>query len=284
MPEQLLDPLIEFTKWDLYELLGVEANAEEQSIRKAYRKVALKYHPDKNATQEAVDKFHLLSLTLDTLTSGDLREEYDRLRNSRLEKERRTAALGAERRKLQDDLEARERKAFAASQAQNKRKLEILKMEGIRKRQMFQGQQDSMTKPQSTTKEEQSPAPERTILIKCKRNDIGMSDTAIENILGRFGIVEHLLIKKKDKKACTIVVVFKETRGAETCAEFDFSTSSLSFFKEIKQLDWLKSKATTGNKTEEEPIKEVPQPTSLEDYKNITLLRLRNAEKINSTS
>ena len=63
---------------DLYLLLGVEANADEETIKKAYRKKALQWHPDKNPDKpNAAEMFRKIADALEVLTSVNAREIYD---------------------------------------------------------------------------------------------------------------------------------------------------------------------------------------------------------------
>ena len=66
-------------KRDYYEVLGVEKNADADAIKKAYRKAAIKYHPDKNpGDKEAEEKFKEAAEAYDVLSNDDKRARYDR--------------------------------------------------------------------------------------------------------------------------------------------------------------------------------------------------------------
>ena len=66
-------------KRDYYEVLGVEKGADESAIKKAYRKAALKYHPDKNPdNKEAEEKFKEAAEAYEILSDADKRARYDR--------------------------------------------------------------------------------------------------------------------------------------------------------------------------------------------------------------
>ena len=67
------------SKRDYYEVLGVEKGADESSIKKAYRKIAMKYHPDRNpGNKEAEDKFKEAAEAYEVLSDGDKKARYDR--------------------------------------------------------------------------------------------------------------------------------------------------------------------------------------------------------------
>ena len=66
-------------KRDYYEILGVERGAEADVIKKAYRKIALKFHPDRNPDNpEAEDKFKEAAEAYEVLSDADKRARYDR--------------------------------------------------------------------------------------------------------------------------------------------------------------------------------------------------------------
>ena len=63
---------------DYYKILGVERKASEDDIRKAYRKLAIKFHPDKNNAPEAQEKFKEISAAYEVLSDPEKRETYDK--------------------------------------------------------------------------------------------------------------------------------------------------------------------------------------------------------------
>lgn len=65
-------------KRDYYEVLGVEKNASDAEIKKAYRKLAMKYHPDQNpGDKTAEEKFKEINEAYEVLSDADKKARYD---------------------------------------------------------------------------------------------------------------------------------------------------------------------------------------------------------------
>ena len=74
------------SKRDYYEVLGVDKNADEATIKKAYRQLAKKYHPDMNpGDKEAEKKFKEASEAYAILSDAEKRRQYDQFGHAAFE-------------------------------------------------------------------------------------------------------------------------------------------------------------------------------------------------------
>jgi len=65
------------TKRDYYDILGLDRNAAKKDIKKAYRKLAMKYHPDVSKEKDAEEKFKEISEAYAVLSDDTKRAQYD---------------------------------------------------------------------------------------------------------------------------------------------------------------------------------------------------------------
>src|SRR5581483_5529379 len=65
-------------KRDYYEVLGVERNATSDEVRRAYRKLALQFHPDRNPEAGAAERFKEVTEAYEVLSDPERRAQYDR--------------------------------------------------------------------------------------------------------------------------------------------------------------------------------------------------------------
>jgi len=72
-----LETLVESSKGNYYKTLGVDKKATKQEIKKAFRKLAVQYHPDKNDGPDAEEKFREIAEAYEVLSDDEKRRHYD---------------------------------------------------------------------------------------------------------------------------------------------------------------------------------------------------------------
>lgn len=108
---------VDTSKTDLYEFLSLSAGpaSSPSEIKRAGRKTSLLYHPDKVApTPENLQNFHLLQIAIAVLSDPAEKAKYDQTREAKLRRKAEVEALDERRRKMRDDLEAREKAGTGA--------------------------------------------------------------------------------------------------------------------------------------------------------------------------
>jgi DnaJ family protein C protein 17 len=106
------DDLLKWTTSDVdfYDLLGLSfENYDESGLNRAFRKTALKYHPDKAGKNYDEAKYQLFTKAYEVLKDPAAKEKYDNHRNAKLQKRRADELFEGKRRLMKEDLEARER-------------------------------------------------------------------------------------------------------------------------------------------------------------------------------
>lgn len=105
-----------------YDILGVKNDASSSEIRRAFRKKALKLHPDKNPDRpDAADRFDEVNKAYELLSDAKLKREYDQKLSVELAREAKWAAENADVRAMREKLEARERQADERRRAKRRR-------------------------------------------------------------------------------------------------------------------------------------------------------------------
>jgi len=264
---------------DLYLLLEVESDADDKTIRKAYRKKALSCHPDKNPdNKEAVALFHQLSDALEVLTDVDTRKAYDNVLKAKKAAELRTRALDGKRRKLKDDLEQREKDAKFQEVYDKKSDEEKLAREIARLRKegstQLEEEQEFMKRElakESMNKQAQPSGaqPGRRAKLKVKwtkSDDSPYNRESLEKIFSKYGEVTAVVVNAK--KGGSALVEFEDNVGANMAAKIE-----TGFFGNP-----LKVKSLAGEEEKQDEQSKASQNMG-SDFESIVLRKLRQEEE-----
>ncbi|XP_071084838.1 dnaJ homolog subfamily C member 17-like [Haliotis cracherodii] len=226
---------LDLNKTDLYRLLGVGEDATEKEMVKAYRKTALKCHPDKNPDNpDAANEFQRLSKALEILCDVAARAAYDKTRKAKKAAEERHKVLDSKRKKFKEDLEARER-AFQDQKSDDFRaqrnleaEIERLRKQGSSlleqeqeylKEQLKKDREEAIKNiPKNKNKEEEPPAVSPKLKVtwtaeKTDNSNGGYSHGMLRAMLGKYGEVSALVISGNKKGRA--IVEYKSPRSAD---------------------------------------------------------------------
>ena len=136
---------------DFYELLGITSDTPTQAIDSAYRKAAIKYHPDKVGDDPiAKEKLHLLGIGRQLLSEPTTKAIYDNVRAAQLQRQRQNELFEGRRRQMKDDLEARER---GVKRPRDEDEGEVEKLEREFRRLAQEGRMKRMEREEALRKE-----------------------------------------------------------------------------------------------------------------------------------
>ncbi|XP_017469123.1 PREDICTED: dnaJ homolog subfamily C member 17 [Rhagoletis zephyria] len=275
-----------FSDANLYELLGIELEAEQAEIRKAYRKKALECHPDKNPDNpKAAELFHELSKALEILSDASARSAYDKVLKAKKASELRNKQLDSKRQKFKADLEQRERDALytlfskqpyptapKSDEEVLQDQIERLRREGSKlleeeQRLMREQLLRTVAETQKTKAATSFDSSAHRIKIKWKAekkdpNNGGYTQEKLQNFLKKYGELVALVMSKKTGSA---LVEFQTLDAAEMALAYE-----KGLVENPLQLEWV---TPTTTKAAEKPT------SSSLDYEDLVMRKLRQAEE-----
>ncbi|XP_054270694.1 dnaJ homolog subfamily C member 17-like [Macrosteles quadrilineatus] len=245
-------------KIDLYELLNILPSATIEEVKKAYRKSALKCHPDKNPDNpKAAELFHQLSRALEVLTDASARAAYDKVLNAKKAAVIRNKELDSRRKKLKEDLEARERQADfnrkKEKSAEEKLKTEI---ERLRKEGSKQLEEEIELVRQEVQKEKfgSGSAQADTSLYRLKltwTNHESYNHDNLQKIFSKYGEISALVVSNKKKGSA--LLEFASTDAAVKAQQLE-----KGFMSDPLTVSWLGTPPPSTNTTSASQGRERP--------------------------
>ncbi|KAJ8720255.1 hypothetical protein PYW07_012298 [Mythimna separata] len=263
---------------DLYAVLDVPITATESEIKKAYRKKALKCHPDKNPDDpKAAETFHALSQALEILCDVSARAAYDKVLRAKAAAKLRHQELDSKRQKLKEDLERREREAESgSSNLTDAQKLaaEIERLQREGNRLLIEEQQRMKEEIRKTMNMMSQPVWDSSlnrIKIKWKadKNDSsngGYDENTLRRFLKKYGDIVALIVSPKKKGSA--LVEFANKEASELALELEKGLPENPL-----ELKWVNERPVLTTKKEATG----PSVISDRDYESLVLTKMRQA-------
>ena len=169
--EKLENFLKEINYENLYTILGIEKTDDHARIKKAYKKSARQYHPDKNSQTDTVEIFQKIQKAYEILKNEEGKNAYDNILDRKEMTRQKSENLDVERKKFADDLIRREEEHKVKTRQE--REEYILKKKHFREEKVFEKSNEKFdfasNEPKKKTFEEKLIT--SGIKIKWSRND-----------------------------------------------------------------------------------------------------------------
>ncbi|XP_072031970.1 dnaJ homolog subfamily C member 17-like [Amphiura filiformis] len=265
---------------DLYEVLDLLPNATDSEIKKAYRKKALKCHPDKNPDDpKAPEQWELICKALEILSDEKARVLYDKVFKAKKAAALHNKALEAKRRKIKEDLEAREAsykdETELAKDAARKLEQEIRRLREEGSRTLAREQELMKEQIRAQQQERSEGTAKLKVKWKSKKQDEtngGYSQEYLMQAFQKYGKVCNLLVSSK--KNGSAIVEFESPKAAEWAAKNELG-------KPVNPLkvSWLSEQPQTASQHSSNVTKQNVQPDPHEDFEAMVLQRLQAAQQ-----
>jgi DnaJ family protein C protein 17 len=215
---------------DLYELLGAQPDASDKELQRAFRKQAIRFHPDKNPGVEAAARFHLLTIAIDTLLDASKRQQYDASRKAARQAAEQKAKIEGERRAWIEALETNEREAQTLHSDRKRKRQEeetrqaTLAREGAEMREALAKKRNAQltsqqasaatASTQSTRAEASSIFSSEDCTVKMRFTNDQLSSDDLKALFSKFGYVRELIYRQKQNKVQSALVEYDRIGSA----------------------------------------------------------------------
>ena len=210
-----------------YAVLEVRRESTPAEIKKAYKKKALKYHPDKNPSADAAVIFQRLTKAQEVLLDEKLRKEYDSQLRGKQQLKERAEKLDKRTKELRDQLQKREaaykqsqekqsstKTASSSSSSRNKRKRDDDTLKHVK-------YSDATLKVTTAADKDD------------KRGKSSLTEEELREFFQEFGTIESIIVKKKRRVA---YISFSSIRSAVAAMEANQVEKTLS--RKQRQREW----------------------------------------------